>query len=141
MADKVVLTVEATVNVSVEKAWKMWTEPEHITQWYFASPDWHAPSAQNDVRSGGKFTIRMEAKDGSVGFDLVGSYDTVVQNELIDGALGDGRKLTIRFASNGDSTDVSETFETESIHPVEFQKAGWQAILNNFKSYAESAQI
>src|ERR1700739_2538690 len=100
MSEKTTLTVETTVNVPVAKAWKFWNEPEHITGWYFASPDWHAPSAVNDPKPGGKFVIRMEAKDGSFGFDYGGEYENVIENELLDGKLGDGRKLTIRFNNN-----------------------------------------
>lgn len=138
MSERVPVTVEAIVNVPVAKAWKMWNEPEHITQWYFASPDWHAPSASIELRNGGKFVIRMEAKDGSFGFDMGGTYDTVVENEKLDGALGDGRKLTITFVAEGNATRITEVFEAEVQNSIEMQQNGWQAILNNFKTYAES---
>jgi uncharacterized protein YndB with AHSA1/START domain len=132
------ITVETTVNAPVEKAWKLWTVPEHIMQWNNASDDWHTPSAENDVRPGGKFSIRMEAKDKSFGFDFGGIYDKVTPNELITYTLGDGRKVKVTFSSEGKQTKVVETFDPESVNPIEMQKNGWQAILNNFKKYVES---
>lgn len=131
------VTVEATVSKPVEKVWEYWTEPQHITKWSFASEDWHAPFAENDLRVGGKFVSRMEAKDGSFGFDFGGVYDEVRTNELISYTLGDGRTVSITFTSLGNETKVSETFDAENSNPVEMQKAGWQAIMDNFKKYAE----
>jgi len=136
--DKTKITVAATVNAPVEKVWKTWTSPEHITRWNNASDDWHTPRADNDLRVGGKFNTRMEAKDGSFGFDFWGVYDEIKPNELIAYTLGDDRKVIISFTSNGNTTDVTETFEAESTNPVEMQKGGWQAILDNFKKYTES---
>lgn len=135
---KTTITVEATINVPVEKVWKLWTLPEHITKWNSASDDWHTPRAENDLRTGGKFVSRMEAKDGSFGFDFGGVYDKVITNELIAYTMGDGRKAKVTFSSEGNKTKVTEAFEAESQNPVEMQKGGWQAILNNFKKYAES---
>ena len=135
---KTIITVENTVNAPVEKVWKYWTAPEHITQWNHASDDWHSPSAQNDVRVGGTFSIRMEAKDGSFGFDFGGVYDQVKANELIEYTMGDGRKVEVHFSSNGDETKVVETFDAENTHSLEMQKGGWQAILDNFKQYTET---
>ena len=135
---KQAITVEATVNASLKKVWQLWTAPEHITQWNNASDDWHTLRAENDLRVGGKFLSRMEAKDGSFGFDFWGVYDEIKTNELISYTMGDGRKAKITFESNGDTTKVLETFEAENENPVEMQKAGWQAILNNFKKYCES---
>ena len=136
--NKTAITVEATVNVPVAKAWKFWTLPEHITKWNNASDDWHTPFAENDLKTGGKFLFRMEAKDKSFGFDFWGVYDDVKTNELISYTMGDGRKAKIIFESNGDTTKVIETFEPENENPIDMQKAGWQAILNNFKKYVES---
>ena len=135
---RTVITVESTVNAPVEKVWKYWTLQEHITQWNNASDDWHTPRAQNDVRTGGTFSIRMEAKDGSFGFDFGGVYDAVKNNETIEYTMGDGRKVQVQFASQGSKTKVTESFEAESTNSEEMQKGGWQAILDNFKKYTES---
>ncbi len=135
--EKTVITVEATIDAPVDKVWECWTKPEHITQWCAASDDWHAPQAQNDLRIGGSFSTRMEAKDGSFGFDFGGVYDAVRTNEYIEYTMGDGRKVGITFTSNGDSTNVVESFDAENTHPVEMQRGGWQAILDNFKKYTE----
>ena len=132
------ITVETIVNAPVEKVWKYWSLPEHITKWCAASDDWHAPKAENDLTVGGKFTTRMEAKDGSFGFEFGGVYDVVKTNELIEYTLGDGRKVEIHFTANGNQTKVVETFDAESTNPVEMQQGGWQAILDNFKKYTES---
>lgn len=138
METKPMITVEATVNSAVEKVWKFWTLPEHITQWNNASDDWHTPKAENDLRVGGKFLSRMEAKDGSFGFDFCGTYDKVVPNKLIAYTMGDGRKAEVIFTSKGNETGIVTVFEAENENPVEMQKGGWQAILNNFKKYAEA---
>jgi uncharacterized protein YndB with AHSA1/START domain len=132
------ITIESTVKAPVEKVWKLWNGPEHITKWANASDDWHTPFAENDLREGGKFLSRMEAKDGSFGFDFGGVYDKVKPNELIEYTIGDGRKVIINFTGNGNETKVIETFEAEDTNPIEMQRGGWQAILNNFKKYAES---
>ena len=132
------VTVQNTVNAPVEKVWEYWTKPEHITKWNTASPDWHSPRAENDLRVGGKFSARMEAKDGSMGFDFAGVYDEVISNELIEYTMEDGRRVSVNFSANGNQTSVVETFDAENTHPVDFQKAGWQAILDNFKKYVEA---
>ncbi|MBC8045587.1 MAG: SRPBCC family protein [Fimbriimonadaceae bacterium] len=132
------ITVETTVKAPVEKVWKFWTLPEHITKWSNASDDWHTPSAQNDLRVGGTFTSRMEAKDGSIGFDFGGVYDDVKMHALIAYTMGDGRKVTITFSPAGNETKIVETFEAEDTNPPEMQQTGWQAILDNFKKYAEA---
>ena len=137
-ANKTQITVKNTVKAPVEKVWQYWTAPEHITKWNHASDDWHSPSAENDLRTGGKFSARMEAKDGSMGFDFAGVYDEVKPHQRIAYTLGDGRKVKVDFTSNGNDTDVSETFEAEDIHSIEMQRGGWQAILDNFKKYVES---
>ena len=134
------ITVEATILAPVEKVWKLWSQPVHICQWNNASDDWHTPKAENDLRVGGRFLSRMEAKDGSFGFDFEGTYDQVVKHELISYHLDDNRKVTIRFNGNGNTTTVTESFDADTSHSAEMQQAGWQAILNNFKKYAESVK-
>src|SRR5687768_7071985 len=131
------VTVQATVNAPVEKVWRLWSEPEHITKWNSASDDWHTPRAENDLRTGGTFSSRMEAKDGSFGFDFGGVYDEVRENEHIAYTMSDGRKVTVDFTADGDTTSIVETFDPESENPREMQQGGWQAILDNFKKYAE----
>src|SRR5881392_1898475 len=125
------ITVEATVNAPVQKVWDTWSTPEHITKWNSASEDWHTPHAENDLRTGGRFSARMEAKDGSFGFDFGGVYDEVRDNEYIEYTLGDGRKVKVNFAAGDNGTTVTEIFEAESTNPIEMQKEGWQAILDN----------
>ena len=132
------ITVENTVNAPVQKVWEFWSSPEHIINWCSASDDWHTPRAENDLRTGGAFSSRMEAKDGSFGFDFGGIYDEVKTNELIEYTIGDGRKVKITFTTTGDETRIVETFDAEDTHPIEMQRTGWQAILDNFKKYTES---
>ena len=132
------ITVQANVNAPVEKVWKYWSEPQHITKWCAASDDWHAPHAENDLRTGGKFSTTMAAKDGSFSFDFGGEYTKVELHKTMEYTMGDGRKVWISFASEGNVTKVVETFEPESQNPVEMQQGGWQAILDNFKRYTES---
>lgn len=136
--EKSLITVETVVGVPVEKAWKVFTTPEDIIRWNNASDDWHTTKSENDLRPGGSFSSRMEAKDGSFGFDFGGVYDEVKQHELIAYTLGDGRKVTVSFSGNGSETRVVETFEAEGTHSVEMQQGGWQAILDNYKKYAET---
>jgi uncharacterized protein YndB with AHSA1/START domain len=132
------ITVQTNINAPVDKVWETWTTPEHIIQWNNASPDWHTPVAENDLRVGGKFLSRMEAKDGSFGFDFEGIYDAVVTHELISYNLADGRNVKIIFIDKGYQTEVIETFDAENENPVEMQREGWQSILDNFKNYTES---
>lgn len=136
---KTTITVESTVNAPVAKVWEYWTSPKHITQWNNASDDWHTPYAENDLRIGGKFISRMEAKDGSFGFDFKGVYDEVEENKTIVYTLEDGRKVAITFISEGGSTEITESFEAEDINSIELQQGGWQAILNNFKKHVETS--
>lgn len=136
--NKTVVTVESIINAPVEKVWQFWTKPEHITKWNSASDEWHTPRAENNLHPGGTFTARMEAKDGSMGFDFGGVYDAVKDNKYIEYTLGDDRKVKITFTSQGNATKVSESFEAESTNSVELQQSGWQAILDNFKKYTES---
>jgi uncharacterized protein YndB with AHSA1/START domain len=132
------ITVQATVKAPVEKVWKCWTTPEDIVEWNSASPEWHTPSAANNLKPGGVFTFRMEAKDGSMGFDFSGEYDQVKEHELISYRMEDARKVKVVFEAKGDETIVTETFDPENQNPVEMQKGGWQAILDNFKNYTEN---
>ena len=136
-AERTAITVEATVNAPVEKVWKLWSEPDHITKWCTATTEWHTPSAQNDLRTGGTFVTRMEAKDGSMGFDFGGTYDLVKPHEYIEYTMGDDRKVKVVFATKGDTTHIIETFDAEETNPIEMQRSGWKAILNNFKKYTE----
>jgi uncharacterized protein YndB with AHSA1/START domain len=134
---KTVITVENIINASVHKVWEYWTKPEHITKWNAASDDWHSPYAENDLRVGGKFLSRMEAKDGSFGFDFGGEYTVVKEDELIEYVIDDGRIVKVIFTDLENATKVVESFEAEVTHSEEMQKTGWQAILDNFKKYAE----
>ncbi len=136
--EKTVITVANTVQAPVAKVWEYWTKPEHIIRWNNASEDWHTPHAENDLRKGGHFSSRMEAKDGSFGFDFGGVYDAVDTNEYIAYTMGDGRKVSIRFSGEGESTGITESFEAESQNPIAMQQMGWQSILDNFKKYTES---
>ena len=131
------ITVQTKVEAPLIKAWQFWTEPEHIMQWNNASPDWHTPRATNDLRTGGSFTSRMEARDGSVGFDFGGTYSEVVPHQHIAYAMDDGRKVTVTFKAEGDDTMIIETFDPETENSPEMQRAGWQSIMDNFKSYVE----
>jgi uncharacterized protein YndB with AHSA1/START domain len=132
------ITVEVVVAVPRAKAWKTWTTPEDILQWNHASDDWHSTHAENDLKAGGSFLYRMEAKDGSFGFDFYGTYDNIITEQLIEITLGDERKVQVHFHEDGANTKITETFEAESENPLELQQFGWQAILNNFKKVAES---
>jgi uncharacterized protein YndB with AHSA1/START domain len=136
---KTLLTVEAVINAPLEKVWEYWTNPEHIVHWSYASDDWHTTKAENNLAAGGRFSSRMEAKDGSMGFDFWGVHDAVKMHECIDSTLGDERKMSVLFSASGNETKVVESFEAETENPVEMQQGGWQAILNNFKKYAEAS--
>ena len=136
---KTSITVEATVNAPVEKVWKLWNDPQHITKWCSASDDWHAPNAENDLRKDGKFKTTMAAKDGSFSFDFEGVYTRVEPNKTIEYTMSDDRKVKIDFSSSGNTTKVTETFEAESENPIEMQRGGWQAILDNFKKHVEKS--
>jgi uncharacterized protein YndB with AHSA1/START domain len=134
---KKAITVATLINAPIEKVWTYWTKPMHITQWNFASIDWWAPRATNDLTKGGKFSFRMEAKDGSFGFDLEGIYDRVEIQKRIDYTLSDERKVMVEFVVDGSTCKVIEEFEAETENSEELQRAGWQAILDNFKKYVE----
>ncbi len=138
---KKLITVQKIVNTPIKKVWALWTEPKHIVKWNNASDDWHTPHAENDLRVGGKFLSRMESKDGSFGFDFSGEYNEVKINERIAYTISDGRKVEVIFTLMGDSSQIVSSFEAESTNPIEMQKDGWQAILDNFKRYAEEEMI
>ena len=131
------ITVEATIDCPVEKVWEYWTSPKHITQWCAASDDWHAPHAENDLRENGMFKTTMAAKDGSARFDFEGTYTVVKPREQIEYMIADGRGVQIKFIPQGKKTKVIETFEPENENSPELQRSGWQAILDNFKAYAQ----
>jgi uncharacterized protein YndB with AHSA1/START domain len=136
--DKTTITVSAMINAPVKTVWNLWTGINHIMHWNNASDDWHTTRVENDLNIGGKFLSRMEARDGSVGFDFTGVYSKILPYELIEYKISDGRSVRITFASNGNGTNVEESFEAEKTNPVDIQRSGWQAILNNFKKYTES---
>lgn len=135
---KTQITVENVINAPVEKVWKLWTMPEHIVKWCYASDDWEAPHAENDVCVGGKFKTVLAAKDGSTSFDFTGTYTAVIPHERIEYIIDDGRKVVVQLQRLDDKTKLTETFEPENINPEDMQRAGWQAILDNFKKYTES---
>lgn len=132
------LKVTAEIKAPIEKVWNAYTQPEHITKWNQASEDWYCPHAENDLKVGGKYNARMEAKDGSFGFDFEAVYDEVVDGEKLSYNMLDGRNATTEFISDGTNTQVSTTFDPENQNPIEMQQGGWQAILNSFKNYVES---
>ena len=132
------ITIQTLINAPVAFVWKKWTTPEDIIQWYAASDDWHTTKAENDLRPGGSFSSRMEAKDGSFGFDFGGVYEQVILHKLIEYTLGDGRTVSIVFSVENGMTKIVETFEAENTNPIEMQQKGWQSILDNFKNYTES---
>lgn len=131
------ITVSAIVNKPVAHVWDRWTDPVHIMQWNAASDDWHCPKASNDLRTGGKFSSTMAARDGSFSFDFGGVYDDVQLHKRIAYTMADGRTCEILFSSENDSTRVVESFDAETQNPVEMQQVGWQAILDRFRAYTE----
>ena len=135
------IAVAAVVNRDRGAVWMLWNEPEHITNWNFASDDWCCPRAENDLRAGGTLCNRMEAKDGSFGFDFEAIYDEVIHEAKVAYTMTDGRKAETTFEDRGEKTRVKTTFDPDGENPAELQRMGWQAILDNFKRYAESAQI
>lgn len=132
------ITVNATVSANAQKAWDYYTGPEHITQWNSPSDDWHCPRAENNMKIGGKYNARMEAKDGSMGFDFEAVYDEVNPGKSFTYTMTDGRRADVAFKENNGKTDVTVTFDPENQNPPEYQKAGWQAILDNYKKYTEA---
>jgi uncharacterized protein YndB with AHSA1/START domain len=136
--EKTVITIQVTVLAPPEKAWAHFTSPDSICKWNQASEDWHTPWASNDLRPGGKFRSRMEAKDGSFGFDFEGIYDRVEPFSLLEYTMADERKVKIRFIPVTEGTFVEESFEAEDQNSTELQRDGWQAILNSYKAYTEA---
>ncbi|MCU0429045.1 MAG: SRPBCC family protein [Cytophagaceae bacterium] len=135
--NKTKITISALVAAERAKVWDYYTKPEHITKWNFAVDSWHCPSASNDMRVGGTYSARMEAKDGSFGFDFEAVYDEIIPGEKFSYTMSDSRKLEAAFIAQGPQTEVVIIFEAESENPVEMQQQGWQQILDNFKSYTE----
>lgn len=136
--EKSVITVATTVAAPVEKVWECWTKPEHIVHWNNASPEWHTPKADNDLREGGRFDFRMEARDGSAGFDFGAEYTKVMELKELSYRMDDGRLATVKFTPAEGATRVDESFDAESTNSEELQRTGWQAILDNFKRYVEA---
>jgi uncharacterized protein YndB with AHSA1/START domain len=132
------ITIETLVNSDINKTWNCYTAPEHITKWNFAADTWHCPSASNDLRVGGKYTARMEAKDGSFGFDFEAVYNEISDGEKFTYVMPDNREVNVIFNQNGDATEVTVKFDAETENPIELQREGWQSILNNFKKYTET---
>lgn len=132
------ITVETIIQSDLEKTWKAWNTPADIMRWNAASDDWHTPKSAVDLRTGGKFSARMEAKDGSMGFDFEGTYTNVIDKELIEYSMDDGRTVSISFKEVDNGVKVTETFDAESTHSIEMQRQGWQSILDNFKKYVEA---
>ena len=132
------LHCSVTIHAPLEKVWEYFTTPEHITKWNFAIDTWCCPAAVNDLKVGGRFNYRMEARDGSFGFDFWGDYTEIALYDTIAYKLGDDRLCTLKFISHHGQTFVTEDFEPEATNPHEMQQGGWQSILNQFKSYVES---
>src|SRR5690554_1317036 len=133
------ITVETTVAAPIEKVWRAYTSPDDIKQWNAASDDWHTTDASVDLRVGGAFSSRMEAKDGSMGFDFAGTYTKIVEHELIEYSFGD-RSARVQFAEGPEGVQVQVSFESEETHSIDQQREGWQAILENFARYVEAAE-
>ncbi|NBL64383.1 polyketide cyclase [Flavobacterium sp. NST-5] len=136
--EKQQISVQTEVNKPVEIVWKSFTETKHVMNWNFASDDWHCPKAENNLEVGGVFTYTMAAKDGSMSFDFEGKYSAVEHLKLIEYSMPDARFVSIKFEDLGEKTRVTEIFDPEDMHPIEFQQAGWQAILDNFRKYTET---
>ena len=132
------ITIESIISANTNKVWDYYTLPEHIIKWNFASDDWHCPKAENDLRVGGKLKSRMEAKNGSFGFDFEAIYDEVINHKKISYNLTDGRQVITAFENQNGKTKVTTTFDAETQNSIELQRNGWQAILDNFKKYVES---
>lgn len=131
------IAVEVRVEAPIEKVWHDFTDPAAIVAWNAASSDWHTPKAENDLRVGGAFSSRMEAKDGSQGFDFNGVYSEVIPHKLIAYTMEGGREVRVEFNEEAGVTHITETFDPENENPIEMQRDGWQSILDNFKKYAE----
>lgn len=134
------ITVQTTINAPLEQVWQAWNDPKAIPGWAFASDDWEAPEAENDLRESGKFKTVMAAKDGSASFDFTGVYTTVKEHQLIEYDMDDGRHVKVEFADSPEGVRITESFDPENENPEEKQRSGWQAILDNFKKYVENNQ-
>jgi uncharacterized protein YndB with AHSA1/START domain len=132
------ITVSGQTLLDIQMAWEAWTNPSHLIQWTFASPDWHSPSAKSDLKTGGRFLTRMEAKDGSAGFDFEGTFLRIEAPHLLEYRMDDGREVLVTFQTGENGTLVTETFDPENIQSPELQKNGWQAIMDNYVLYADS---
>ena len=131
------INIKATVSAGKQKVWDYYTQPEHITKWNFADPSWHCPTATNDIKVGGRYVARMEAKDGSFGFDFEAVYTDIRQGEGFTYEFG-GRQATVELKETNGQTEVTVTFDPETENSIELQRSGWQAILDNFKNYTET---
>jgi uncharacterized protein YndB with AHSA1/START domain len=131
------ITIETLVRADLATAWSTYNTPEHMVRWNAASDDWHSPRSQVDLREGGRFSTRMEARDGSMGFDFEGVYTRVVPQQLIEYRMGDDRDVAVHFEPTGEGVRVRVAFDAESQNPAEIQRQGWQAILDNYGRYAE----
>ncbi len=135
---KQLVTVQIDVSATIQKAWDFLTDPQHIIQWNFASTEWECPSASHELKVGGALNYKMAAKDGTMGFDYKGTFTEIKPKELLEYTLDDGRKVSIRFREDNEMTSITESFEVEDENTLEMQRQGWQAILENFKTYIES---
>jgi len=135
--DTTKITIQAVVAADRQKVWNCYTQPEHITKWNFATDTWHCPAASNDMRVGGKYLARMEAKDGSFAFDFEAVYNEIVDGEKFTYTMPDNREIQVSFEKMDDKTRVTVTFDPENVNPVDLQRDGWQSILDNFRRYAE----
>lgn len=136
--ERKVITVQTVVNAPVGKVWKIWNNPTDIAVWCTSNPEWHTPVKVNELKPGGKFIFRMEAKDGSIGYDYNCVYDVIKENEYIEYHTSDGRDVKVNFTSNGNQTTIVQDLEANSEIPIEYQRGGWEAIMINFKQYVES---
>lgn len=133
------ITIKTNINAPISKVWEFWNKPEHIVKWAFASNDWEAPSAENDLKIGGKFKTVMAAKDKSAKFDFEGTYTAVTEHSLIEYDMPDDRHVKNEFKETPNGVEITVTFDPENENSEEMQRSGWQAILDNFKKYTESA--
>lgn len=141
MEERKEIMIQCLLTTPVEKVWKLWTEPEHIKNWNFASDDWYCPNATNDLKVNGKFSYTMASKDNKTTFDFNGNYLEIIPEKLIKYEIENGRKVTIVFSKQGFETEIIEKFEADNKHTVEDQQAGWNAILENFKKYCNNPEI
>lgn len=135
------ITVQTHILAPIDEVWEFWNKPEHITKWAFASDDWEAPSAENDLREGGTFKTVMAAKDKSASFDFAGTYTVVKEHELIEYDMTDGRHVKTEFDAGPNGVTITQTFDPENENPEDMQRSGWQAILDNFKKYADKGGV